>query len=151
MPVIVIGADTPVGNAVVSALKPKSGEIRVFVSDPDAAARYRTIAKVAIGDLSDGSHVGGAAIGAFCAIAIAEAAHASRERYFADTPEAIFDQWADGLADAGVGRIIFIGATRDTAAATTLRSAAAEFMFVETTDKSPKSIAAEVARVEAAT
>lgn len=151
MPVIVIGADTPVGDAVVSAVKPKSGEIRVFISDPDEAARYRTIAKVAIGDLSDGSHVGGAAIGAFCAIAIAGAAHDARERYFADTPGAVFDQWADGLADAGVGRIIFVGTKPDAADVTTLRSAAAEFVFVDTTDKSPKTIATEVARVEAAT
>ena len=100
MPVIVIGADTELGHAVVAALEPASGEIRVLASDADQVRRYRGVAKVAVGDLSDGTHVGGAAIGAFCAIVVATSAHDDRERHFAPDPEALFAQWADGLADA---------------------------------------------------
>ena len=74
MPVLVIGADTDLGHAIVPALRPASGEVRLFASDAAAVARYRGVAKVAVGDISDGTHVGGAATGAFCAIVIAAAA-----------------------------------------------------------------------------
>ncbi|MDJ0924045.1 MAG: hypothetical protein QNJ77_05740 [Acidimicrobiia bacterium] len=148
MPVIVIGADTAHGRAIMPALEPQSGEIRVFVSDPEFGEQLRPKAKVAVGDVSDGSHVGGAAIGAFCAITIATAAADNRERSFAPTPEAVYAQWADGLSDAGIGRIIFVGTRADLELAAALRKAAPDFVFVDsaaTTD-----IAAEVARREQA-
>ena len=109
MPVIVIGADTELGAAIVAALSPRSSGLRVFVTDPDIGETFRGQAKVAVGDVSDGSHVGGAAMGAFCAVVVAEAASDLRERAFADTPDAVFEQWADGLGDAGIARIIVVG------------------------------------------
>jgi len=151
MPVIVIGADTPMGNAVVPALRPRSGEVRVFGTDPDAGERLRGMAKVAVGDLSDGSHVGGAAIGAFCAVVIAAAAHDGRERYFAATPQAVFARWADGLSDAGISRIVAVGCPDEVPEPDPLIGAAPEYVFVDTTGKSRETIAAEVAGLEAAT
>ena len=95
MPVIVIGADTPTGEAVLDALLPRDGEVRAFVTDVayGTALKDRGV-KVAIGDVSDGSHVGGAAMRAFCAIAAVEAAHDERERSFAKTPDAVVAAWA---------------------------------------------------------
>jgi len=109
MPVIVIGADTPTGTAVIEALLPRDGEVRAFVSDTDTALslKKRSV-KVAVGDVSDGSHVGAAAMRSFCVIAVTEAAHDNRERSFASTPDAVLAAWAEGLSDAGVSRIIVV-------------------------------------------
>ena len=130
MPVIVVGADSSLGRAIVPHLAPASGEIRLFVSDPEVVEELRLIGKVAVGDISDGTHVGGAAIGAFCAILIGEAAHDERERHFADSPRKLFSQWADGLRDAGVSRIIFVANPEDVAVADPLTTAAPEFAVV---------------------
>lgn len=116
MPVIVIGADTPLGEQIVGAFDPRHREIRAFVSDPTVAERLkRTGCKVALGDLSDGSHVGSAAQRSFSAVLIAEATHDDRERAFAATPGDVVAAWADGLEDAGVRRIIWVddGAVSD--------------------------------------
>ncbi len=109
MPVIVVGADTPGGAAVLDALLPRQGEVRAFVTDPavGAALKQRKV-KVAIGDVSDGSHVGGAALRSFCAIAVTEATHDERERSFASSPPAVIAAWAEGLRDAGVRRVIVL-------------------------------------------
>lgn len=132
MPVIVVGADTPCGTAVLDALLPRQGEVRAFVTDPAAGAalKERNV-KVAIGDVSDGSHVGGAALRSFCAIAITEAAHDDRERSFAATPSAVVAAWAEGLRESGVRRVIVvddgvadIGPLLDAADETTVVSAA---------------------------
>ena len=131
MPVIVIGADTPEGAAILPALEPASGEVRLFVSDPELGVELRKYGKVAVGDVSDGSHVGGAALDAFCAVAVASAATDQRERNFADTSAVVFAQWADGLQDAGIGRIIFVATTDDVAAAGKLSGAAPEFAVVD--------------------
>ena len=147
MPVIVIGADTPEGDSILPALQPASGEIRLFVSDPEVGAGLRGHGKVAVGDVSDGSHVGGAALNAFCAVAIAHAARDQRERSFADTPAAVFAQWADGLRDAGIGRIIFVATTADIAAAGELREAAPEFVAVDA-GLPPAQLGAAVASLE---
>lgn len=146
MPVIVIGADTPEGSAIVSALNPASGEIRVFVTDPDTGQGFRNTAKVAVGDLSDGSHVGGAALGAFCAIAVMAAATDDRERHFAEDVRGVLAQWADGLADAGVGRIIVVGKPQDVPEPNPLATAADQYHFVSTDHAD---VASEVARLEA--
>lgn len=131
MPVILIGADTPEGAAILPALQPASGEVRLFVSDPDIGGGLRSHGKVAVGDVSDGSHVGGAAIGAFCAVAIARAASDHRERSFADTPAAVFGQWADGLREAGIGRVIFVATADELVAGEALRRVAPEFAVVD--------------------
>ena len=148
MPVIVIGADSPHGRAVLAALQPQSGEVRVFVTDPVVAERLRGSAKVAVRDVSDGTHVGGAAIGAFCAVAVAAAASDDRERHFAASPAAVFAQWADGLRDAGIGRIIFVGSPDDLDHAAPLQRAAPEFSFVDS--ETTHDLAAEVAAREQA-
>ncbi|MBA2337931.1 MAG: hypothetical protein H0V96_09280 [Acidimicrobiia bacterium] len=109
MPVIVIGADTPSGRAIVDALLARPGEVRAFVTDPDEGASLRERGvKVAVGDVSDGSHVGGAATRAFCAVAVVTAAGDDRERSFAATPQAVVDAWIEGLIDAAVARIIVV-------------------------------------------
>ena len=84
MPVIVIGADTTLGAEITNGLVPRDGEVRAFVTDPEAARALRDLGiKVAVGDVSDGSHVGGAALNCFCAILIADATSDDRERAFA--------------------------------------------------------------------
>ena len=146
MPVIVIGADTPLGAATMDALLPRSGEVRAFVTSPETAAELRDRGvKVALGDVSDGSHVGAAALNAFCAILIAEAAADDRERDFADTPEAVIAAWVDGLNDAGISRAIFLTDRPDTIALAGLR---AELAIAATAGRSPADIAAEVSSLE---
>ena len=53
MPVIVIGADTILGDALIDALLTREGEVRAFVTDPDRglALKGRGV-KVATGDVS---------------------------------------------------------------------------------------------------
>ncbi len=150
MPVLVIGADTDLGHAIVPALQPASGEIRLFASDADAVAGYRSFAKVAIGDISDGTHVGGAAIGAFCAIVIAAAAHDERERYFARDTAELFGQWADGLADANIGRVIVVGSPEELPDTPRLDQIGAEYVFVSTVGRETDAIVTEVTAAEAA-
>lgn len=110
MPVIVIGADTPEGREITRALLDRDGEVRAFVTDPAAVAELRERGvKVALGDVSDGSHVGGAAMGCFSAVLVAKAAEDERERAFAATAAEVWAGWAEGLADAGVARVIWVG------------------------------------------
>ena len=60
MPVIVIGADTSQGRAVIEGLVEPGREVRAFVSDPAIGAELRELGvKVALGDVSDDSHVQG--------------------------------------------------------------------------------------------
>jgi len=110
MPVIVVGADTATGRRIVNSLLTRGGEVRAFVSD---AAVVRDLkrrgVKVAIGDVSDGSHIGGAALNAFTAVLVAEATDDGRERSFAADPSQVVANWAEGLEDAGVTRAIWLG------------------------------------------
>lgn len=149
MPVIVIGADTPLGRAAVDALLPGAAELRAFITDPDAldALRARGV-KVAIGDVSDGSHVGGAATRAFCAVLVPEAAVDERERSFATTPGAVVAAWADGLRDAGVHRIIWIDDGDVTDGRRLLAGAGAELAVVEASGRTPEDVANEIAHLE---
>ncbi len=147
MPVIVVGADTEAGAAVVAALLGQSPELRVFVSDPAVVAGLPSWVKTAVGDVSDGTHVGAAAHGAFCAVVIEEAAVDDRPRAFAADPEAVLAQWADGLADAGVGRLIWVGRPE---AADLFRGVAPELAVVERAGRSPQQVAAAVAAIEEA-
>ena len=144
MPVIVVGADTPLGTAVLERLRSRDGEIRAFVSDPETAERLRSQGgvKVALGDISDGSHVGGAATGAFSAVLVGEAATDSRERSFASTPEAVRAQWAGAVKDAGISRVIWVGEPGPPVPGTEVA--------VVPTDRSPAEIADEVADLDAA-
>jgi putative NADH-flavin reductase len=149
MPVIVVGADTPLGEAVVAALLPRNGEVRAFVTDPAAAAvlRERRV-KVALGDVSDGSHVASAALNAFSAVILSGAATDGRERSFAATPDEVVAAWAEGLGDAGITRVIWVddaGVVPDR-----IRAAAAQAAAVATGGRRPEEIAAEIAALDAA-
>jgi putative NADH-flavin reductase len=109
MPALVVGADTPQGARIIDALVDRDGELRAFVSTP--AARTDLLTRgipAANGDVSDGSHVGGAAYGAFCVVCVSTATHDDRERSFATTPAAVVAQWVDGLKDAEVTRVIWV-------------------------------------------
>ncbi len=109
MPVIVVGADTPAGEAIFAALMVPGREVRAFVSDPDTALRLkRRGAKVAVGDVSDASHVAGAALNCFSAVLVGDAAGDQRERSFADDPAAVLAAWAEAVDDAGVRRVIWV-------------------------------------------
>lgn len=110
MPVIVVGADTAVGRAIVDALIEPDREVRAFVSDLGAAEELRGQGvKVALGDVSDPSHVGGACTRCFSAVLVTEAASDDRERSFAKTPGAVLSGWVEAVQDAQVTRIIWVG------------------------------------------
>lgn len=148
MPVIVIGADTPHGASVIDALLPRDGEVRAFVTDIDTGlALKERSAKVAIGDISDGSHVGGAALNTFCAVVIAEAAIDDRERSFASDPAAVVDAWAEGLTDAAVKRIIVVD--HPDVPTTALEQIADQYAVVDGRQQ-PQTVADDVERLEGA-
>jgi putative NADH-flavin reductase len=110
MPVLVVGADTAVGEAVVAALAPIATEVRAFVTDPATFDELRACgATVAVGDVSDASHLAGAALGAFSSILVAAAAADARERAFASSPIEVYDAWIEAMRDAGIRRIIWVG------------------------------------------
>ena len=110
MPVIVVGADTPQGRAVVEGLVEPGREVRAFVSDPIVGAELRDMGvKVALGDVSDDSHIQGACTNCFTAVLVTEAARDQRERSFASAKER--RSWTAGAAAAaasGVTRVIWV-------------------------------------------
>jgi uncharacterized protein YbjT (DUF2867 family) len=109
MPVIVIGADTPVGRELIVALADTDQEVRAFVTDPAERERMRPLGvKVAVGDVSDSSHVEGACTNAFTAVLVSAASTDDRERSFARTPEAVLHGWAEAVAAAHVQRVIWV-------------------------------------------
>ena len=110
MPVIVVGADTPIGMGVIRGLLEPGREVRAFVSDPEVAADLRADGvKVALGDVSDDSHIQGAATNCFSAVLITEAAHDDRERSFAATPLEVLTGWAKAVSASRVRRTIWVG------------------------------------------
>ncbi len=110
MPVIVVGADTPLGGDITSRLAASGGEVRVFISDPSRGDEFRGMGcKVAIGDVSDGSHIEFAAHECFTAVLIAAAALDSRERSFAASSTEVTEAWMSAVAAADVQRLIWIG------------------------------------------
>lgn len=109
MPVIVVGADTPTGLAIVEALLGPGREVRAFVSDVGTAQSLKKAgAKVALGDVSDDSHIEGAATNAFSAILMTEAALDDRERAFAADPTRVLEAWARAVSAARVARVIWV-------------------------------------------
>ena len=109
MPVIVVGADTSQGRAVVAGLAEPGREVRAFVSDPAVGAELRQLGvKVALGDVSDDSHIQGACTNCFTAVLITEAARDGRERSFAANEEQVLEGWAGAAAASGVTRVIWV-------------------------------------------
>jgi uncharacterized protein YbjT (DUF2867 family) len=144
MPVVVIGADSPLGAAISDTLRGRDAERRAFVTDPHAAEALRAVGfKVAIGDISDWTHVEGAATGAFTAVLVAEAAADGRELAFASSPEQAVGSWVRAVRDAGVTRAILVGARRD-------EPGGVEWAVVDPSGRSPDDVAAEVARLDEA-
>lgn len=107
MPVIVVGADTPLGGSIVSGLAAPGREVRAFVTDEEVATRLRDSGvKVALGDVSDDSHIEGAATRCFSAVLVGEAASDGRERSFADSESAVLQAWANAVSK--VTRVIWV-------------------------------------------
>lgn len=109
MPVIVVGADTPVGEAIMGRLIDPDREVRAFVSDPSCGARLKeSRVKVALGDVSDGSHVSSACLRCHTAVLVCEAGRDGREISFAADTGELFAQWAQAVSEAGVRRVIWV-------------------------------------------
>jgi hypothetical protein len=149
MPVLVVGADTPLGAAITRALDVRHGERRAFVSDPGVAESLKQRSwKVAVGDVSDGSHVGGAALGAFSLVLVPEAAFDGRERAFAQSPAATVQAWAEAASDAGVTRVIWLQDPRVEGAEHGFSTRVTEVAVVATEGRDPTEIAHDVARLD---
>ena len=103
--------------------------------------------KVAIGDVSDASHVGSAALNTFSAVLIAEAAGDERERAFASSPAAVFAAWAEGVVDASVQRVIWVG---DPSGLPAMEGLVKESKLVWVGDRSIEEVAAEVSALDEA-
>jgi nucleoside-diphosphate-sugar epimerase len=109
MPLIVVGADTPAGEAIVARLDAPAREIRVFVTHEPTGLDLRERGfKVATGDVSDESHVEAAALRCFSAVLIAEAARDDRERAFASAAEDVLEGWARAMRGSEVTRVIWV-------------------------------------------
>lgn len=109
MPVIVVGADTPIGDAIISTICRSAAEVRAFITGDTAADRLKERGvKVAMGDVSDNSHVEAAALYCFCAVLVTEAAHDDRDRAFARHSDEVLDGWAEATRNAGVRRVIWV-------------------------------------------
>lgn len=109
MPVMVVGADTTQGGEITQRLLDPDREVRVFVTDPEVAEEWRRSgAKVALGDVSDDSHVAAACLNCFSVVLVAHAARDQRLRSFADSDDAVFRGWARAVSTAGVQRVIWV-------------------------------------------
>jgi uncharacterized protein YbjT (DUF2867 family) len=109
MPVIVVGADTRLGASILDALIEPDREVRAFVTDPDDGIRLKSMGvKVAFGDVSDPSHVGGACLNCFSVVFVTEAAEDDRDRAFATDREAVLRGWAEAAREASVTRVIWV-------------------------------------------
>jgi len=114
MPVIVVGADTEVGEAMISLLSRQAAEVRAFITDEAAVdSMKKRGVKVAVGDVSDHSHIEAAALYCFCAVLVTEAARDGRVRSFASDPEGVMSGWADAVRQAGVQRVIWVKGEND--------------------------------------
>ena len=110
MPVIVVGADTPIGDAIISTVCRSAAEVRAFITHDAGADRLKEQGvKVALGDVSDSSHVEAAALYCFCAVLVTEAAYDDRDRAFARHPDDVLAGWAEAARNAGVQRVIWVG------------------------------------------
>lgn len=109
MPLIVVGADTGHGEAILRRLEGLEREVRAFVTDEAKGLELRDRGfKVATGDVSDESHVEAASLRCFSAVLIAEAASDSRETAFASSAEAVLSGWARAVSSSRVNRVIWV-------------------------------------------
>ena len=142
MPAIVVGADTPIGEAIVAALVSRGGEIRAFATDPARAAALRALGvKAAIGDLSDVSHLTAAAHSAFTAVLVEAAILDGRPLDFAADTDGVLAAWGSSIRGSGVQRAIWVGGPLSSH----LVGCAPEVAAVATNDRPDQEIAGEVA------
>jgi uncharacterized protein YbjT (DUF2867 family) len=142
MPVIVIGADSPLGASIVDTLRGRPGERRAFVGTPEAGEPLRSAGfKVAVGDISDSTHVEGAVFGCYTAVLVAEAAADGRDLAFAEDPDAVIDGWLTAVTASAVPRVILVGPARPA-------PPGVEWAVVDPTGRSAAEVAAEVARLD---
>jgi nucleoside-diphosphate-sugar epimerase len=138
MPVIVVGADHPLGEVIARKLAAPDREVRAFISSVNSHGPLRSLGiKVAIGDLSDESHVEAAATSCFTAVFVEPALGDGRDLAFA-APEAAARGWAKAAAGARVQRVIWVGN-----GAPPVKGP--EMAAVTVDDRSPDEIAEEVA------
>jgi nucleoside-diphosphate-sugar epimerase len=149
MPVLVVGADTPVGEAIVEALLRREGEVRAFVSDASfgESLRERRV-KVAVGDLSDDSHIEGAGMQAFCAVLVTGSVRDGRELAFASSPELVYVGWTSALRACGIRRAIWVLDAELGDPDPAWAEATPEHAFLHEKGRSRADIAREVARLD---
>lgn len=141
MPVIVVGADHPLGEVIARKLAAPEREVRAFISSADSHGPLRSLGiKVAIGDLSDESHIEAAANSCFTAVFVEPALGDGRELAFA-APEAAARNWAKAATGARVRRIIWVGNSAPSIAG-------AEMAVVAVATRSEEEIAEEVAMLD---
>jgi putative NADH-flavin reductase len=115
MPVMVVGADTERGRRIAERFLDPHREVRAFVTDPDTAEELRQSgAKVALGDVSDDSHLAGACLNCFSVVLVTDAARDQRQRAFAPTPDDVLQSWAKAVSSASVARVIWVMADDET-------------------------------------
>ncbi|MEX1208272.1 MAG: NAD(P)H-binding protein [Acidimicrobiia bacterium] len=142
MPVIVVGADSPLGAAIVDTLRGRPGELRAFVGTAAAGEPLRAAGfKVAVGDISDSTHVEGAVFGCYTAVLVAEAAADGRELAFAVGPDSVIDGWLAAVTASAVPRVILVGAIRPA-------RAGVEWATVDPSGRTAAEVAAEVAHLD---
>lgn len=109
MPVMVVGADTRLGEVIIGELIEPDREVRAFVSDPARGVRLKESGvKVAVGDVSDTSHVSSACLRCHTVVLVCEASRDGREISFATDAGELFGQWAQAVSEAGVKRVIWV-------------------------------------------
>ena len=141
MPVIVVGADHPLGEVIARKLAAPDREVRAFISSVNTHGLLRSLGiKVAIGDLSDESHVEAAATSCFTAVFVEPALGDGRDLAFAE-PEAAAQGWAKAAAGARVQRVIWVGGGAPPLTAPEMAAVAVD-------DRSPEEIADEVALLD---
>lgn len=109
MPVMIVGADTPLGSRIAERFLTEDREVRVFVTDTEAAEQFRSRgAKVAVGDVSDDTHISSACLNCFSVVLVDEAAIDDRHRSFASDASGVRLAWARAVRAAGVPRAIWV-------------------------------------------
>jgi len=141
MPLLVVGADHAIGEAIVRQTLAPGREVRAFVTDPAKGAQLKVLgAKVAVGDLSDEGHIAAAATRCFAIAFVLDAPCDGRELAFAardDVPEL----WARAAESAEVARVIWVGSPAPGAAV-------AEVASVTVSGRRAEDIADEVAALD---
>jgi hypothetical protein len=141
MPLLVVGADHAIGEAIVRQTVAPEREVRAFVTDPARGNELKALgAKVATGDLSDEGHIAAAATRCFAIAFVLDAIVDGRELSFAEQ-KAVPGLWAAAAKASGVRRVIWVGPEGPDLNGV-------EVATVDVGDRDPSEVAAEVAAIE---